>query len=579
MLAKTPLRRLSLLGALCALPISMLGALALHPGAAQAAAPGTVPSLTWGDSRSEVDRTVSLMQDSGVQWVRMAVAWNAGEQNGKGSYNAGYFADVDYAVSKARAAGIDIVMAVDAVPYWASADPAKSVEAGGAQRWRKLYRPRSFQDYADFFRYVAERYKGEGVHTFEVWNEPNLERFWQSGVNPGEYADMLKAAYPAIKAGDPSSRVLLGGLSPRGGAYDFMQDVYNAGGGAYFDSAAYHVYPNGDPAKCRKGPDGRWTFDSFCTLDEFRGIMVANGDAAKDVWITEYGFSTCSNRASACYGVGVTEAQQARYLVTMQKKFDSSAYSYVKAAFLYQFRDWTADGSVTDGDWEENLGVLRRDFTPKRSYAAFKAYNTTGVGESGASPNRSPQVKLASPVGGATFTGSLALSATARDDDAVSKVVFLVDGLPVGTDSSAPYKMTWTASKQTRVGRHRVTAKAYDDDGLGSSSSATVRRVQRRTTLTIVSKARAAAKRSATGTRAVAAAGRVKGASGGRVRILLRRYDPSKRRWVKAKTTGSTVGARGGYRATLSLPPGSWQARATYAGTPSSASKVVGFRV
>ncbi len=585
MLAKTPLRARSLLGPLCALLISVLIALASHPGAAQAAAPGTVPDLTWGASRAEVDRTVSLMQDSGVRWVRMNVAWNSGEENGNGSYNAGYFADVDYAVAKARAAGMDIVASVsDGVPYWASADPTKSTDAGGAKRWRERYRPRSFQDYGDFFRYVAERYKDQGVHTFEVWNEPNLERFWQSGVNPGEYAEMLKAAYPAIKAADPSARVLLGGLSQRG-SYEFMQGVYDAGGGAYFDSAAYHVYPYGDPAKCWKDSAGRWAFDSFCSLDQFRRIMIANGDAAKDVWITEYGFSTCSNSARACYGVGVTEAQQAAYLVKMQRRFDSSAYSYVKAAFLYQFRDWTPDGSVTEGDWEENLGVLHRDFTPKRSFAAFKAYNTTGAGKS-ASPDSAPLVKLASPVGGATFTRSLILSADVRDDDAVSTVVFLVDGRPVGKDPSAPYRMRWAASKRTGVGRHKVTAKAYDGGRLVASSSATVRRVpsgpmrlRSRATLKISSMARAAVKSPAAGARAVAAVGRVKGASGGRLRILLRRLDPRTGRWIKVRTSGSTVDARGRYRAILSLTAGRWRAQTTYLGMPRSASKVVGFRV
>jgi len=317
-----------------------------------------------------------LMRKSGVRWVHLNVDWQSGEQNGKGSYNAGYFADVDYAVRRVRRAGIKIIMSVSGgVPYWASADPGKYIDPRGPWLWQPLYRPYNFQDYADFFRYVVERYKGRGINTFQVWSEPNLQLFWKSGVNPWEYVEMLKAAYPAIKAADPSARVLMAGLSPKGSAYDFMQAVYNAGGGGYFDSAAYHVYPNGNPDKCWNGPDGRRAFDTFCTLDEFRRIMVANGDAAKDVWITEYGFSTCSNSSSACQGVGVSERKQARYLVKMQKKFNSPAYSYVKAAFLYQFRDYSRNRKITKGEWGENLGILRRNFAPKRAYLALKAYN------------------------------------------------------------------------------------------------------------------------------------------------------------------------------------------------------------
>jgi len=256
-----------------------------------------------------------------------------------------------------------------------------------------------------------------------------------------------------------------------------------------------------------------------------------------------------------------------------QQKFDSSAYSYVRAAFLYQFRDWTSDGSVAAGDWEENLGVLRRDFTPKPSLASFKAYNTTGA----VPPNQAPQVKLTSPAEGATFSSSLTVSAEASDDAKVSKVVFLIDGRAIGTDYSAPYGMTWTASKKTSYGSHTVTAKAYDDGGLSESSSVTVTRARTTTTLSISSTAMRAGKRSSGGRRAVVTAGRVKLARGGRLRIVVRRYDAGSGRWVKGSTVSARVDRTGKYRAMLSLPAGRWRAQALYAGKPRSQSKVVTF--
>lgn len=57
-----------------------------------------------------------------------------------------------------------------------------------------------------------------GVHTFEIWNEPNYAQFWPSAPNAAEYVTMLKAGYAAVKTADPGATVLMGGLSPTTGA-------------------------------------------------------------------------------------------------------------------------------------------------------------------------------------------------------------------------------------------------------------------------------------------------------------------------------------------------------------------------
>ena len=65
-----------------------------------------------------------------------------------------------------------------------------------------------------------------------------------------------------------------------------LQQVYDAGGGAYFDVAAVHPYTVVDPAVC-------WSsVDAFCAIETVRKTMVANGDAAKELWLTEYGWSS-----------------------------------------------------------------------------------------------------------------------------------------------------------------------------------------------------------------------------------------------------------------------------------------------
>jgi arabinogalactan endo-1,4-beta-galactosidase len=323
-------------------------------------------------SRAEVDRTVTMLRRARVRWVRMNVAWDGVERDGNGIYNRGYLSQIDYAIRRVRRARIKVLIPVaDGVPYWASGDPTKYIDGAGRPQWRHTYRPANWQDYADFFRFVVNRYKRYGVHTYEVWNEPNLPGFWPTGPNAAEYVEMLRAAYPAIKAAQRNARVLLGGLYPNG-AYEFLQGIYAAGGGAFFDSAAFHIYPPGDPKKCWRGPDGRPSHDTFCALDQLRRIMVFAGDRRKNVWITEYGYSTCSNASPACQGVGVSARQQARYIVSFQRRIDSR--SYVRVAFLYKFRKETNDRAA----WETNLGILRPDFSATPAFRAFSAYNRSG---------------------------------------------------------------------------------------------------------------------------------------------------------------------------------------------------------
>jgi hypothetical protein len=539
---------------------------------AGAAEPGVVADLTWGIPRAEVDREVSLLKANGAKWVRANVPWNAIERDGKGTYNEAYLADVDYAIQQLRNADIGVVMPVaDGVPYWASADPNKYRDSTGP-RYNKRYRPTSFADYADFFSFVVNRYKSAGVHVFEVWNEPNLQSFWPSGVNASEYTQMLKAAYPAIKAADSSSTVLLGGLS--GSDWSFLQGVYAAGGRSYFDAVANHLYANGNPDSCWQDSTGHNAWDSFCGIDEVRKVMVANDDTAKPVWITEFGWSTCSNSSSSCYGVGVTESQQADYLTRAFAKLDTSAYSYVKAALVYSFRNtyWLKDDP---GSWEANLGLVRTDWTAKPALAAFKSYATA----SGATPpppaptNAAPTVSLTSPTDGSTFNSTLNLAADARDDNGVTKVEFYFDGNLKATDTTAPYSYSFTVRRKTSYGAHTVAAKAYDAAGLTASSSATVTRSATTSTTLVVAggTGTAAAGRSA---RVVPAGrgkvrGQVRGATEGAVLLLFEKRAAHGRRWSKRGTRRVRVDPAGHFaaRTPRSRTGDRWRARAVFRGS------------
>lgn len=81
-----------------------------------------------------------------------------------------------------------------------------------------------------------------------------------------------------------------------------------------------------------------------------------------------------------------------------------------------------------------------------------------------------PQVSLTTPADGDSFTtgDSVPLSADASDSDGtVDSVEFFVDGSSVGSDSTAPFSIDWTAT----LGSHTVYAVATDNDAQSTQSA------------------------------------------------------------------------------------------------------------
>ena len=264
---------------------------------AQAAEVGVVADVTWGQPRADVDREIELLQEAGVRWIRASVNWAGLEPDRKGDVDEWLLAEYDYAIERAHAAGLQVLMPIaDGVPYWASADPEKHVDSGGERRWEVTYRPTRASDYGDAVRLVVEHFSALGVHAYQLWNEPNHPRFWPSGPSAASYLPLLREGYEAAKEADPGSTVLLGGLSKSD--FYYLEDLYRLGGGDYFDAVAVQPYTYGvDPTAAWNGvhawedPD-RISVNAFPAIREIRASMVAFGDADKDVWLTEFGYST-----------------------------------------------------------------------------------------------------------------------------------------------------------------------------------------------------------------------------------------------------------------------------------------------
>ena len=84
-----------------------------------------------------------------------------------------------------------------------------------------------------------------------------------------------------------------------------------------------------------------------------------------------------------------------------------------------------------------------------------------------------PSTSITSPSGGTKVSGLVAVDVAASDDTGVSRVDLLVNGVKVGSDSTAPYGFSWD-STMAGDGDASITAHAYDAAGNAGSHSVKV---------------------------------------------------------------------------------------------------------
>lgn len=84
-----------------------------------------------------------------------------------------------------------------------------------------------------------------------------------------------------------------------------------------------------------------------------------------------------------------------------------------------------------------------------------------------------PTVSLTAPAANATVSGTVDITANASDDNAVTQVDFYIDNVLLGSDSSAPYAISWDTTTASE-GNHTLKATAVDSAAQTANSSVSV---------------------------------------------------------------------------------------------------------
>jgi polysaccharide biosynthesis protein PslG len=308
----------------------------------------------YGMEAADVDRTVGSVAQSDAKTIRLMIPWSLVEHE-RGQFR---WADLDRTVDAAAAEHLAIVGVINSTPTWAIA-PGGSPTSG---------RPETPAAFGDFAAKVATRYKGT-ISVYQIWNEPNASIFYSPSPDPVGYTDLLKAAYPRIKAADPTVPVIAAGLAAvvdRGSAamnpVRFLTQMYAAGAKDYFDALAYHPYQY-----TLKFSDGITVANSpVRQLMQMRQTMIANGDEDKRIWATEYGEPTSQT----------DEAGQKAFITDMYTKWQELPFA--GPLMIYTTRD--RDSASADPD--DTFGLFKTDWTPKLAAQALQFAIRTGPAKS-----------------------------------------------------------------------------------------------------------------------------------------------------------------------------------------------------
>ena len=320
----------------------------------------------WTDSTvRDFDRELNKLREARANTVRADFPWASLEPARKGERSPSFVRTADLFLRHAERRKLKVVAVFYGTPCWASSAPNHLKQRCSGAWWRRgvdRYPPTDPRDYADAAGWLAHRW-GSRLAGVEIWNEPNAYNFLRSPDPAMDYARLIKAAYPRIKRARPQLTVVGGVLGGADGA--FASRLYRRGIKGYFDAFAIHPYSGSrSPALVAAGPARSESFASG--IPWIREVMRRAGDD-KPIWLTEFGWSTCSDAIpEEC----VSAETQATYLKEAYCLVQT--FPYVEAALLYNLRN--NGGNAMDK--ESNFGLLARDFTPKLAWDSFTAAAT-----------------------------------------------------------------------------------------------------------------------------------------------------------------------------------------------------------
>jgi len=284
-------------------------------------------------------RELDIARDAGFSTVRVDLAW-ANVERKMGVYD---FSAFDALIPELAARGMRLHLIVD---YTNDLYPA--LDSG-------QFQTSTVPAFAAVARAFAKRFAGMNI-SYEIWNEPNLDRYWPTASGPRGYAALCKAAAAALHEGDSVAKVSIGGLA--GFDYDFLTAILANGVAEGADAIGVHPYR-------REGGEGVG-YD----LLRFRTFVSNQATPTPVIWSTEWGYS------STWEGNGHGASERTRQAQLVARATLSAWAVGLPLIVIYNLRDDGTDAM----NIEDNFGLIQNDYAEKPALVAVRTLSRLARG-------------------------------------------------------------------------------------------------------------------------------------------------------------------------------------------------------
>lgn len=204
------------------------------------------------------------------------------------------FRKLDKLLDLAESRGVNVLLPLGLSPTWASARPDES-SAYKQPGWAS--EPREMNDWRVYVRAVVSRYKGR-IGQYEIWNEPNLTRFYSGTVET--MVQLTCEAAQVIHEVDPTARVVSPAATEKDKGVAWLAEFLDKGGGRCVDVVGFHYY-----TFAHEKPE---LIDVL--TNRIRTVMKSHGIGEYPIWNTESGWYFANRRIKNPSPYKVIDLQQ-----------------------------------------------------------------------------------------------------------------------------------------------------------------------------------------------------------------------------------------------------------------------------
>ncbi|MCP9488917.1 MAG: hypothetical protein MSC31_03475 [Solirubrobacteraceae bacterium MAG38_C4-C5] len=270
--------------------------------------------------------------------------------------------DVGFAVREAQEHGIEVALMLTNTPSWAN---------GGQS---PQHAPTDEIEFARFAQAASRKYPA--VRFWMIWGEPNREGSFlpmppDSPVGPRKYADVLDAAYVALKKQSRANRVI-GGMTFTAGVIApkfFIEDLVRSNGRPprmdfYGHNPFTTRYPDLD--KGGVGPGFRDMSDVDVlhrdVREHYERSYFRYRESTPRLWLSE--FTVQADRTSGAFDFFVSRPEQALWLRKAYRIQNETDYIYLLGWFNLQDAPEGTNGVTT--------GLMTHEGEHKPSFDAYR---------------------------------------------------------------------------------------------------------------------------------------------------------------------------------------------------------------